>query len=163
MRSSSAIIIQDERSESLVSGLLQLTKLLDSIDQDVIPCLNKSCAPTLQSCPKLSRGQVVGVHQAIVYAFNSKEQFPGTNVPAVHQPLTMLQWADCFVLQQWLIIYLCVSCLTHDPLEDNSAADFIRVQYTIQVANTGLEWCKRSSRHTALVCAKDCSIVRWLL
>lgn len=53
----------------------------------------------------------------------------------------MLQWADCFVLQQWLIIRLWVSCLTHDLLRDSSAAEFIRVQYAIQVANTVLEWC----------------------
>jgi len=62
-------------------------------------------------------------------------------VQAVHQPLTMLQWADCFVLQQWLIIRLWVSCLTHDLLNDSSAADFMRVSYAIQIADTVLEWC----------------------
>jgi hypothetical protein len=142
------IRITDAQSEAFEAGLLQLMNIFDSVDEEVIPCLNRSCAPSLQHCQKLSIAKVTMVHNAIVYALPGSQPCSRPILSSPPAPLTMLQWADCYALQQWLLVRLWVACLTHDMLEDSGVLSFMSHSYAIDIATNMLEWCDRMDRKT---------------
>ncbi|KAH7019663.1 hypothetical protein EDB80DRAFT_205720 [Ilyonectria destructans] len=152
----SNILIHDSRNVMAMQGLLQLMRLFDSVDEDVIPCWNRSCSPPLTSCFKLTVDRVHKVYDAIANAMKSGSRQDRndadmsslfTTVSPVSGSPTMelneTQWADCFVLQQWLLIRLWVSCLTHDLLDEDSELTFIRPSFSVVIAENVLQQCQR--------------------
>ena len=131
MSRSQGIYIHDDKDIAAVHGLLQLMRLFDAIDEDVIPCWNRSCAPTLQTCQKLTVDHVEKVYHSIAEALNDDSTSPW---PERSQSLDPVQWADCFVLQQWLLMRLWVSCLTHDLLDGRSPLPFIHPWFVLDLA-----------------------------
>ncbi|KAH7121832.1 hypothetical protein B0J13DRAFT_158963 [Dactylonectria estremocensis] len=155
-RKISNILIHDSRNVTAMQGLLQLMRLFDSVDEDVIPCWNRSCSPPLTSCAKLTVDRAHKVYDAIANAmkFGSRQDgddadmssFFTTISPVSGSPtpeLNDMQWADCFVLQQWLLIRLWVSCLTHDLLNEDSELTFIRPSFSVVIAENVLQQCQR--------------------
>lgn len=150
---SSNIPIYDDRDTLAMQGLLQLMRLFDSVDEAVIPCWNRSCAPPMQSCERLTIHRVALVHHAIANAFSpvdSSIEQQTAATPAspwsrtVDQPMSSLldvQWADCFVLQQWLLTRLWVSCLTHDLLDENLPEHFMKPTFAVSTAENTLARC----------------------
>jgi hypothetical protein len=167
---SSGIVIQDERNVALLFGLLHLMKLFDSIDEAIISCWNKSCSSSLQSCAKLDTARVIKVHDAIQRALRVSDQSSGPTASPLTDSiagtlngqgghkLDQLQWADCFVLQQWLLVRLWASCLTHDLLDETSEMEFLRPSYAATIAHFALQECRQlplyvlEAHGTGMVC-----------
>lgn len=154
------IVIDDNKNGSAMRGLRRLMKLFDSVDEDVIPCWNKSCSNSYQTCSKLTIYRVQKVYRDINEALLTRKDHEcsqvsltstgrlsphdflhGTKSKLPHD-LNELQWADCFVLQQWLLIRLWVSCLTHDLLEEGSELPFMRPSFAIIVADNVIQECR---------------------
>lgn len=151
----SSILVHDDKDVTAMHGLLQLMKLFDSVDEDVIQCWNRSCSIAQGSCTQLTATKVQRVFNAVSEAMpssrarhathpvqnhlnvgSSAEQFSG---PTLNDP----QWADCFVLQQWLLVRLWVSCLTHDLLDENSSLHFMKSEFAVSVAANVWEQCRQ--------------------
>lgn len=132
------IYIHDDKDITAVHGLLQLMRLFDAIDEEVIPCLNRSCAPTLQACQKLNIHSVEKVYHSVADALEANQSSPWLDEP---QTLNPTQYADCFVLQQWLLMRLWVSCLTHDLLDDSSPLVFMRPSFVLDIAERVAKEC----------------------
>jgi hypothetical protein len=151
----SSILVHDDKDVTAMRGLLQLMKLFDSVDEDIIPCWNRSCSIAHGSCTRLNAAQVHRVYDAISEAMPSTRtrhpahpgqdnlsadpsalQYSGT---ALNDP----QWADCFVLQQWLLVRLWVSCLTHDLLDEDSSLHFMKSAFAVSVAANVWEQCRQ--------------------
>lgn len=150
----SSILVHDDKDVTAMRGLLQLMKLFDSVDEDVIPCWNRSCSITHGTCTKLTTAQVHRVYDAISGAMppiprrttHSDQDTLNGAASALGNPSTALndpQWADCFVLQQWLLIRLWVSCLTHELLDENSSLHFIKPSFAISVAANVWDECRQ--------------------
>ncbi|KEF56361.1 uncharacterized protein A1O9_07942 [Exophiala aquamarina CBS 119918] len=148
----SSILVHDDKDVTAMRGLLQLMKLFDSVDEDVITCWNRSCSISHGTCTKLTTVQVQRVYNAISSAMpptssrTSRSDQNTDGASAAPQPTNSIlndpQWADCFVLQQWLFIRLWVSCLTHDLLDENSSLHFIRPSFAINVATNVWNECR---------------------
>lgn len=139
MSKSQGIYIHDDKDIAAVHGLLQLMRLFDAIDEDVIPCWNRSCAPTLQTCQKLTINHVEKVYHSIAEALTGHGTSPW---PERSQALTPVQYADCFVLQQWLLMRLWVSCLTHDLLDGQSLSVCIWPSFVLDIAEKVNDECQ---------------------
>lgn len=149
----SSILVHDDKDVIAMRGLLQLMKLFDSVDEDVITCWNRSCSISHGTCTKLTTGQVQRVYNAISSAMpptssrishsdestNDASSAPQPTNSTLNDP----QRADCFVLQQWLLIRLWVSCLTHDLLDENSSLHFIKPSFAISVATNVWNECRK--------------------
>ena len=121
-----------------------IMKLFDSVDEQVIPCWNKSCSPSLSNCARLTVDCVQTVFKSIEdvlgpavedYGGPNQQSVPTTNVA----PLTDVQWADSYVLQQGLLTRLWVACVTHDALAENSNLIFMRPSYVTVIASRVLD------------------------
>lgn len=152
----SNIMIHNGRNVTAMHGILQLMRLFDSVDEDVIPCWNKSCSPPLAMCTRLTVDRAHKVYDAIANAMNRDGKdgqdsarifnFFTTITPVSGSPtlaLNDIQWVDCFMLQQWLLIRLWVSCLTHDLLAEDSELAFMRPSFSVDIAENVLEQCQR--------------------
>ncbi|KAK5044918.1 hypothetical protein LTR84_010290 [Exophiala bonariae] len=151
----SSILVHDDKDVTAMRGLLQLMKLFDSVDEDIIPCWNRSCSIAHGSCTRLNAAQVHRVYNAVSEAMPPTRArypaHPGQNhldadPSAVQHSGTTLndpQWADCFVLQQWLLVRLWVSCLTHDLLDEDSSLHFMKSGFAVSVAATVWEQCRQ--------------------
>jgi len=149
----SSILVHDDKDVTAMRGLLQLMKLFDSVDEDVITCWNRSCSVSHGTCTKLTTAQVQRVYNAISSAMPSTprgvvpDQNSSNGSASAPQPsnstLNDPQWADCFVLQQWLLIRLWVSCLTHDLLDESSSLHFIKPSFAISVATNVWNGCRK--------------------
>jgi hypothetical protein len=138
LSNTSDIYIHDDKDIIAVQGLLQLMRLFDAIDEQVIPCWNRSCAPTLQVCQKLTINQVEKVYYSVAEALESAGSSPWLDKP---QSLNASQWADCFVLQQWLLMRMWVSCLTHELLDSSSELIFMRPSFVLDIAERVASEC----------------------
>jgi hypothetical protein len=149
----SSILVHDSRDVVAMHGLLQLMRLCDAVDEYVIPCWNRTCAPHIETCTKLDVARVSSVYHAIAGAMQ------GTNAPGEHNAhnssariattspqLNSAQWADCFVLQQWLLVRLWVCCLTHDLLDGAGSLPFMKPTFVIDLANAVLDECQNMDR-----------------
>lgn len=138
MSDSHDIYIHDDKDLVAVQGLLQLMRLFDAIDEQVIPCWNRSCAPTLQACQKLTINQVEKVYHSVAEAVE-----PNGSSPWIDKPpsLNASQWADCFVLQQWLLMRMWVSCLTHELLDSSSELVFMHPSFVLDIAEKVASEC----------------------
>lgn len=132
------IYIHDDKDLIAVQGLLQLMRLFDAIDEQVIPCWNRSCAPTLQACQRLTIHQVEKVYHSVAEALE-----PNGSSPWIDKPpsLNASQWADCFVLQQWLLTRMWVSCLTHELLNSSSELMFMHPSFVLDIAEKVASEC----------------------
>jgi hypothetical protein len=130
LANTSDIYIHDDKDIIAVQGLLQLMRLFDAIDEQVIPCWNRSCAPTLQVCQKLTIHQVEKVYHSVAEALESAGSSPWLDKP---QPLNASQWADCFVLQQWLLM--------HELLDSSSELIFMRPSFVLDIAEKVVNEC----------------------
>lgn len=150
------ILVHDGRNVTAMHGILQLMKLFDSVDEDVIPCWNRSCTPPLTACTRLTVERAHNVYESISSAMSCDSSSIVTNVrffnsfttttPASSNSATTLndiQWVDCFMLQQWLLIRLWVSCLTHDLIAGDSELAFTRPLFPVYVAENVLEKCEK--------------------
>jgi hypothetical protein len=156
-RSASTIPIHDNKTASTMLGLQQLMRLFDSVDEQVIPCWNKSCSPSLSSCARLTLERAQKVFAAIEDALKPPvEDYDSRNVPTQGissqnrtlipkhlVPLTDIQWADSYVLQQWLLTRLWVACMTHDSLTEESHLMFMRPSFVNVIAGRVSEECSR--------------------
>lgn len=132
------IYIHDDKDIVAVQGLLQLMRLFDAIDEQVIPCWNRSCAPTLQACQKLTIHQVEKVYRSVAEALEANGSSPWIDKPP---SLNASQWADCFVLQQWLLMRMWVSCLTHELLDSSSELVFMHPCFVLDIAEKVASEC----------------------
>src|ERR1700743_3415716 len=64
----SSILVHDERDLCAMRALLQLMNLFDSVDEEVIPCWNKTCSSADESCSKLTVDRVQTVYDAVTNA-----------------------------------------------------------------------------------------------
>jgi hypothetical protein len=133
------IYIHDDKDVVAVQGLLQLMRLFDAIDEQVIPCWNRSCAPTLQVCQRLTVHQVEKVYHSVAEAIEPNGSSPWIDKP---QSLNASQWADCFVLQQWLLMRMWVSCLTHELLDSSSELVFMHPSFVLDIAEKVSSECQ---------------------
>ncbi|KIW65880.1 hypothetical protein PV04_08096 [Phialophora macrospora] len=152
---SSNILVHDERDLCAMRALLQLMNLFDSVDEEVIPCWNKTCCSASERCSKFTVDRARKVYDAVTNAMTSLVDDPGESPlgigrspqPQIHRVykslLNDLQWAYCFVLQQWLLVRLWVSCLTHDLLDDSSELAFLRPSFSMTIAECVLEECQQ--------------------
>lgn len=157
-RSASSIAIHDDNIIAAMLGLQQLMKLFDCVDEQVIPCWNRSCSPSLSNCPRLTLDRVQKIFTAIEDALKPSAEDSSTgrvlgqgisylqsrkSVPKHLLPLTDVQWADSYVLQQWLLTRLWAACMTHDILVEGSDLLFMRPSYVNIIAGRVLEECSR--------------------
>jgi hypothetical protein len=156
--SASGIAIHDDKIMSTMLGLQQLMKLFDSVDEQVIPCWNKSCSPSLSNCAQLTVDRVQKVFTSIedaltlpiedccprnILSHRISHMQNQQSVPKHLLPLADVQWADCYVLQQWLLTRLWVACMTHDALGESSHLAFMRPSYVTLIADRVLDECNR--------------------
>lgn len=156
--SASRIIVHDRKDAVAMLGLVQLMKLFDSIDEHAIPCFNRQCQPSPEACLRLTAASVLQIHHDIergmldppaagtleemLYA----EASPGSGDRThgdLRRTLDSSQWADIFVLQQWIKTRLWVSCLTHGLLEAESDFAIMNATYPFTVARETLDECER--------------------
>jgi len=78
------------------------------------------------------------VYQSVAEALESAGSSPWLDKP---QPLNPSQWADCFVLQQWLLMRMWVSCLTHELLDSRSELIFMRPSFVLDIAEKVVSEC----------------------
>ncbi|KPI39651.1 uncharacterized protein AB675_3410 [Cyphellophora attinorum] len=149
----SSILVHDSRDVAAMHGLLQLMRLCDAVDEYVIPCWNRTCAPHIETCTKLDVARVSSVYHAIAGAMHQTKaaidhDFTDTSAHATttNPQLNSAQWADCFVLQQWLLVRLWVCCLTHDLLDVASTLPFMKPSFVIDLANQVLAKCQQLDR-----------------
>ncbi|KAJ9634418.1 hypothetical protein H2204_006243 [Knufia peltigerae] len=156
-KSAGGIAIHDDSVKSTMLGLQQLMKLFDSVDEQVIPCWNNSCSSSLSKCDRLSVDRVQKVFSAIEAALHSPAEDralrnnlrPGSSMALDQNPgsqqhfLTDVQWGDCYVLQQWLLMRLWTACLTHDALSESSDLVFMQPSYATEIADRVLDECNR--------------------
>ncbi|KIW21643.1 hypothetical protein PV08_02223 [Exophiala spinifera] len=156
-KSAGGITIHDDSVLSTMLGLQQLMKLFDSVDEQVIPCWNNSCSPSLSNCDRLTVDRVQRVFKAIEAALHSPAEdrvlrnnlrpvsSKANNPKSDSQPpfLTDVQWGDCYVLQQWLLMRLWTACLTHDALSESSSLTFMQPSYATVIADRVLDECNR--------------------
>ncbi|KAL2203316.1 hypothetical protein CC79DRAFT_1218163 [Sarocladium strictum] len=153
------ILVHDDKNITAMHGILQLMKLFDSIDEDVIPCWNRSCSPPLTTCTRLTVEHAHNVYESISNAMSCDSSSVGTNTrffdvstPVSSSSATTLndiQWVDCFMLQQWLLVRLWVSCLTHDLIATDSELLFTRPLFPVDVAEKVLKQCEKV--HTSVL------------
>jgi hypothetical protein len=151
----SNILVHDERDLCAMRALLQLMNLFDSVDEEVIPCWNKTCCSASERCSKFTVERARNVYDAVTNAMtvlvddagespHGIGRSPQPPIQRVHKSLLNdLQWAYCFVLQQWLLVRLWVSCLTHDLLDDSSEFPFLRPSFSMTIAECVLEECQQ--------------------
>lgn len=153
------ILVHDDKNITAMHGILQLMKLFDSIDEDVIPCWNRSCSPPLTTCTRLTVEHAHNVYESISSAMScdpgnveSNPRFFNVSTPVSGSSATSLndiQWVDCFMLQQWLLVRLWVSCLTHDLIAGDSELLFTRPLFPVDVAENVLKQCEKV--HTSVL------------
>ena len=128
-------------------------RLYDTIDEKVISCWNKDCSPSLKKCSYLTTERVCEIYHAIQGAIETTDQRPLGPTPAAqalpyllgtftfnHQ-ITISQWADCFILQQFMLTRLWTSCLTHDLIDEMSDHSFMKPSFAIDIAENAVEEC----------------------
>src|SRR5688572_19455047 len=74
------ILVHDGRNVTAMHGILQLMKLFDSVDEDVIPCWNRSCTPPLTACTRLTVERAHNVYESISSAMSCDSSSIATNV-----------------------------------------------------------------------------------
>ncbi|KAF4556997.1 Hypothetical protein D9617_1g088790 [Elsinoe fawcettii] len=159
MKASIASLYDSQTAQSTL-GLLQLVKILNSIDETISGCLNRSRG-CLKDCRKLSHDLVTRVHADVANVFKNKmacasfENFLLSRIgkdkfdaSSGHAGLSTTQWADSFVLQKWAIIRLWTACITHDLLGVGQSG-ILSAEYAVQIAEETIEECHRIG-HVAL-------------
>jgi hypothetical protein len=151
----SNIVVHDERDLCAMRALLQLMNLFDSIDEEVIPCWNITCCYAPEVCSRFTVDRARTVYDAVTGAMTllvddpietpfSESRSPKSRIQRFQRSLLNdLQWAYCFVLQQWLLVRLWVSCLTHSLLDESSEFHFLRPSFSMTIAEYVLEECEQ--------------------
>ena len=151
----SSILVYDDRDLCAMRALIQLVSLFDSLEEGIIPCWNNTCLPATQSCFKFTIDRVRKVYDAVTNANTSlvddSIESPLPDVRSTTHPtlqiqkslLNDMQRAYIFVLQQWLLTKLWVSCLMHDHIDEASQFPFLRPLFLITIAESVLEESRR--------------------
>ncbi|KAJ9603251.1 hypothetical protein H2200_012029 [Cladophialophora chaetospira] len=136
-----SILVHDERDLCAMRSLLQLMKFFDSIDEEVIPCLNRSCCRPFRRCSTLTIDRIRKVYDAVTSALETaqSESMPSDKLRIRKSQLKELQWAYCFILQQWLLVRIWVACFTHELLDETSQFPLMRASFAIAIAENVLE------------------------
>ncbi|EMC92493.1 hypothetical protein BAUCODRAFT_27768 [Baudoinia panamericana UAMH 10762] len=144
---SEAIIVHDQRSAPAMHGLLQLIALFESVDAEIVPCFNRSCTPRNQRCMQLTTAVAIKTYDAIKGVIGRPADrregqpvcSPRVNLDITYttqasSELSTSQYADCFTLQQWLLIRLWVACLAHDLLSADESCLVLSPTFPVAIA-----------------------------
>lgn len=148
------LLAHPQADKAAMTGLLQLTDLLDTIDIDesLARCWNGQCKANLGLCDSMNETTALRVHHELRKVNNCKQE--GTLLlPAVllstndpdDDPLYDTQKIDVCVLQFWLMSRLWHLCFTHNLLSVNSDHKELEFNYAIIIAASAVNLCRRFS------------------
>ncbi|BFZ56002.1 hypothetical protein PYCC9005_003044 [Savitreella phatthalungensis] len=157
LHNASEAFIHDSKGAVALLGLLQLVKLLDCIDDEVIECWSATCATftgdKAEGCGRFDQGRISHIHDRIAVATRGTDDMQSLETALIERvsqignssnvSLESSQHADIYVLQQWLHNRIWSICLSHGLLDDISPDPRLRIDYALQLAETTLQRCLR--------------------
>lgn len=148
------LLASPQADQAAMTGLLQLTDLLDTIDIDesLARCWNGKCKADSGFCNTINEATALRVHQGLRNVNGCKQEgsillpaiLLSTNDPD-DDPLYDTQKIDVCVLQFWLMSRLWHLCFTHNLLLERSNDQELEFNYATTIAASAVNICHKFS------------------